>query len=179
MYLNNATTIAIEYNTRAMREYVNIKRDTFTELWAHGGSSILGVRKLVDHLHNHNIPLAIATSGSERISNIKTKNHVDIFSKFHHVVHGSSDPEVKNGKPHPDIYLVCSSRFPDKPSPEKVLKYCCIVNALRFNYISFLTKIINCQLLIIYSRMLRSFFQSSKFKKMFHITASNSYILKV
>lgn len=33
---------------------------------------------------------------------------------------GSSDPDVTKGKPDPAIFLVCASRFPDKPKPEDV-----------------------------------------------------------
>ncbi|KAI4457798.1 2-deoxyglucose-6-phosphate phosphatase 2 [Holotrichia oblita] len=80
-----------------------------------------GVEKLVLHLRKHNIPMAIATSGKKEISLIKTKDYPKVFSCFNHVVYGSSDPEVKHGKPHPDIYLICASRFPNPPSPEKCL----------------------------------------------------------
>ncbi|GJQ68872.1 hypothetical protein Trydic_g6069 [Trypoxylus dichotomus] len=80
-----------------------------------------GVKKLVLHLKKHNIPMAIATSGARGISEIKTKNHPEVFSCFSHTVYGSSDPEVKNGKPHPDIYLICAARFPDPPEAEKCL----------------------------------------------------------
>ncbi|XP_022908025.2 pseudouridine-5'-phosphatase-like isoform X1 [Onthophagus taurus] len=82
-----------------------------------------GAEKLVRHLAKHNIPIAIATSGNEWLSKIKTQNHVNLFSEFHHTVYGSSDPEVVNGKPAPDIYLICASRFPDNPSPDKVLVF--------------------------------------------------------
>lgn len=51
---------------------------------------------------------------------LKLTNHKELFSLFHHVVTASSDPEVKKGKPNPDIFLICASRFPDKPKPEKV-----------------------------------------------------------
>ncbi|KAI8433266.1 hypothetical protein MSG28_015337 [Choristoneura fumiferana] len=34
-----------------------------------------------------------------------------------------SDPEVDRGKPHPDIYLVAASRFPDKPKPAQCIVF--------------------------------------------------------
>lgn len=36
---------------------------------------------------------------------------------------GSSDPDVTKGKPDPAIFLVCASRFPDKPKPESVSNF--------------------------------------------------------
>lgn len=51
-----------------------------------------------------------------------TKHHQDLFSLFPIKTFGSSDPEVKLGKPNPDIFLVTAHRFPDKPKPEQVLK---------------------------------------------------------
>ncbi|KAF7273237.1 pseudouridine-5'-phosphatase-like [Rhynchophorus ferrugineus] len=80
-----------------------------------------GAVRLIKHLANHKIPIAIATSASKFSYDIKTKHHQDIFQLFHHVVCGSSDAEVKHGKPAPDIFLVCASRFPDNPDPSQVL----------------------------------------------------------
>lgn len=82
-----------------------------------------GAERLIVHLHKHNIPIAIATSSSMKAVEVKTRKYSDLFAKFHHVVSGSSDHEVKNGKPAPDIYLVCASRFPSKPSPEECLVF--------------------------------------------------------
>lgn len=80
----------------------------------------LGAEKLVYHLHKHNIPIAIASGGAQDSFELKTTNHKELMSKFSHVVLASTDPEVKNGKPAPDVFLVCANRFPDTPKPEKV-----------------------------------------------------------
>lgn len=80
----------------------------------------LGAEKLVFHLHKHNIPIAIASGGAQDSFELKTTNHKELMSKFSHVVLASTDPEVKNGKPAPDVFLVCANRFPDTPKPEQV-----------------------------------------------------------
>uniref|UniRef100_A0A0B6YS30 Uncharacterized protein n=2 Tax=Arion vulgaris TaxID=1028688 RepID=A0A0B6YS30_9EUPU len=82
-----------------------------------------GVKKLVEHLHNHNIPMALA-SGSDGWGFIrKTAAHKDLFNLFHHCVLSSDDPEVKQGKPAPDCFLVCAQRFEDRPQLNEVLVF--------------------------------------------------------
>jgi len=74
----------------------------------------------VRHLHKNKVPFAIATSSTKKSFDVKISKHKLLFSLFNHIVTGGSDPEVKNGKPAPDIFLTCASRFPDKPHPNKV-----------------------------------------------------------
>ena len=82
-----------------------------------------GVRRLVSHLARHRVPAAIATSSREANSRVKMSGHRELFALFSHKVFGSDDPEVRRGKPEPDIFLVAAGRFPDHPNPENCLVF--------------------------------------------------------
>lgn len=84
---------------------------------------LAGVEQLIKHLHQHNIPFCLATSASCEIAEIKMKSHQHLFDLFSHKVMGSTDPEVKNGKPAPDIFLIAASRFATKPNPSDCLVF--------------------------------------------------------
>lgn len=79
-----------------------------------------GVERLIRHLHDNHVPLALATSSGERTVNIKTQNYQDLFSLFHHKVTGT-DPELKMGKPAPDIFLIAAQRFDVPVDPKDCL----------------------------------------------------------
>lgn len=84
----------------------------------------------MEQLHEAGVPIAIATSSSEESVNMKMENQMEFLKNFHHITMGSSDPDVTKGKPDPAIFLVCASRFEDKPKPENVsnfIFYLCIL----------------------------------------------------
>eukprot|EP00092_Neocalanus_flemingeri_P034633 GFUD01037674.1.p1 GENE.GFUD01037674.1~~GFUD01037674.1.p1 ORF type:complete len:240 (+),score=74.88 GFUD01037674.1:222-941(+) len=82
-----------------------------------------GAERLIHHLADHNVPVAIATSSRRRTGKMKMSGHSDLFNLFSHKVFGSDDPEVGRGKPNPDIFLVAARRFEDPPSPENCLVF--------------------------------------------------------
>lgn len=85
--------------------------------------SLPGAERLVRHLHRHNVPIAIASGSSKSSYDLKTTNHKELMSLFSHKVLTSSDNEVKEGKPAPDVFFVCANRFADKPQPQKCLVF--------------------------------------------------------
>lgn len=87
---------------------------------------IPGAERLIRHLHKTKTPFALATSSSARSVDTKIAPYKELFSYFNHMVMGSTDKDVKFGKPHPDIFLVAAARFPDKPDPSKVSSFCSV-----------------------------------------------------
>ncbi|KAJ9141398.1 hypothetical protein P3X46_031937 [Hevea brasiliensis] len=82
-----------------------------------------GASHLVRHLHAKGIPICVATGSHRRHFELKTQRHGELFSLMHHVVLGD-DPEVKKGKPSPDIFLAAAGRFEGSPvDPKKILVF--------------------------------------------------------
>jgi len=86
-------------------------------------SLMRGAERLIRHLHEEKIPFALATSSSKEMAELKMTSHAELFNLFNHRVYGSTDPDVINGKPAPDIFLVAGKRFPDRPKPENCLVF--------------------------------------------------------
>ncbi|CAG9807303.1 unnamed protein product [Chironomus riparius] len=82
-----------------------------------------GAERIVRHFYNNNVPFCLATSSSQESVVVKTANYPALFKLFHHKVCGSTDPDVKQGKPAPDIFLVACQRFPGNIKPEDCLVF--------------------------------------------------------
>ncbi|CAH0712903.1 unnamed protein product, partial [Brenthis ino] len=81
-----------------------------------------GAERLLTHLHDYKIPMALATNSTEQAVRLHATARPKLFGLFHHKV-SVNDPEVFRGKPNPDIYLVAASRFPEKPKPRQCLVF--------------------------------------------------------
>jgi len=97
----------------------------------HESTLMPGVEKLINHLKQKHIPIAISTGSTTTSYGIKTQNYKNIFSQFEFVVCCSSDPEVKNGKPHPDAFDIARKRFDPVPEPKKCLAFEDSINGVK------------------------------------------------
>jgi pseudouridine 5'-phosphatase len=99
-------------------EYLQARKGLLDELFPKSEPKPGAVR-LTQHLHVHKIPQAVATSTSRHHFELKTTRHKNWFKIFECFVIGD-DPEVKQGKPSPDIFLVAAGKMKAKPQ-------CCLV----------------------------------------------------
>lgn len=75
-----------------------------------------GAERIIKHLSSKQVPIAIATGAAQTAFERKTGHLGDILRKpFSHHVYAGSDPEVKCGKPKPDVFLVAAKRFKTPP----------------------------------------------------------------
>ncbi|KAJ1671659.1 hypothetical protein EV182_007514 [Spiromyces aspiralis] len=82
-----------------------------------------GAAKLIKHLVKHNIPIAIATSSTRHMFEIKTARNQHIFELFGENVTCGDDPNLKQSKPDPSIFLLARSRLPNPPPHEECLVF--------------------------------------------------------
>ncbi|KAF9572498.1 glutathione synthase, partial [Lunasporangiospora selenospora] len=85
-----------------------------------------GVMRLVKHLKEKNIPIAVATSSYRKNFNLKSMNNQPLFTLFDVIVCGD-DPAIKNGKPNPDIFYVARDRLSEKFGRENIQNEDCLV----------------------------------------------------
>ncbi len=74
-----------------------------------------GAERLTAHLQHQGVPMAIATSSHQRNFDLKTLHHQDWLKLFRLIVRGD-DPELKAGKPAPDIFLLAAQRLNADPA---------------------------------------------------------------
>jgi HAD superfamily hydrolase (TIGR01509 family) len=73
-----------------------------------------GARRLISHFSSRGIPIAVASSSSRELYELKTQNH-PWFSMFDVVVTGD-DPGIDQGKPAPDIFLRAAALIDATPA---------------------------------------------------------------
>lgn len=95
-------------------EYLEARQHMLAELFPQA-EPMPGAVKLTTHLHRAGIPQAVATSSDLTNFKLKITRHREWFRIFDCVVTGD-DPEIKRGKPHPDIFLVTAQRIQAHPS---------------------------------------------------------------
>ncbi|XP_021960693.1 pseudouridine-5'-phosphatase [Folsomia candida] len=112
-------------------EFLDLMESQYPSVFQHV-DMMPGAEKLVSHFAQAQIPQAIATSSKTTTFRLKSKGKEDFFGKFSHIVIGSDDPEVVQGKPHPDIFHVAAKRFPNPPeSMQSVLVFEDSINGVK------------------------------------------------
>ena len=95
-------------------EYLLARQEMLDELFPQA-EPMPGAVRLTEHLHDHGVLQAVATSSDHRHFTLKTTRHRQWFEFFDCIVIGD-DPEVKRGKPAPDIFLLAAERLGKLPA---------------------------------------------------------------
>ncbi|MGK5095233.1 HAD-IA family hydrolase [Deltaproteobacteria bacterium TL4] len=95
-------------------EYLVERESLLAELFP-SAQALPGARRLTEHLLRHHVPQAVATSSSFINYQLKITLHQEWFGGFDSIV-TVDDPEVKKGKPAPDIFLAAARRLKAQPA---------------------------------------------------------------
>jgi pseudouridine-5'-monophosphatase len=94
-------------------EYLEARKHLLAELFPQA-EPMPGAVRLTMHLHRHGIPQAVATSSDRHNFDLKITKHREWFRIFDCLVMGD-DPEIKQGKPAPDMFLLTAKRLHAAP----------------------------------------------------------------
>ena len=95
------------------KDYLDLRKDVLIEKFKNP-QPMPGAKEITSHFFRHDIPQLIATSSSSPIYDAKYNKHKKWFSQFAQIVRGD-DPELKQGKPAPDIFLLAAKRIGVEP----------------------------------------------------------------
>lgn len=95
-------------------DYLDAKYQLVRDIYPQAQPLPGGVQ-LIQHLHRHRIPQAVATSSSQYPFSLKTRFHQAWVSLLDCVVTGD-DAEIAQGKPAPDIFLLAARRLGAVPA---------------------------------------------------------------
>jgi pseudouridine-5'-monophosphatase len=98
----------------SVAEYLEERKYLLEELFPHA-EPMPGAVRLSMHLHKAGIPQAVATSSDRYYFDLKITRHQEWYKIFQCVVLGD-DPEIKEGKPAPDIFLLAAKRLQANPA---------------------------------------------------------------
>ena len=74
-----------------------------------------GAIELTRRMKKAGVPQAVATSSTKEAYTLKTTKHQKWFREFDEIITGDH-PDIKNGKPAPDIFLVAARKLGVAPS---------------------------------------------------------------
>ena len=96
------------------QDYLDSRKDVLLEKFK-DTEALPGAKEMTTHFFKLGIPQALATSSSSPMFEAKFEKHKKWFSQFAQIVKGD-DPELKEGKPAPDIFLLAAKRLRVDPA---------------------------------------------------------------
>jgi len=96
------------------QDYLDSRKDVLLEKFK-DTEALPGAKEMTTHFFKLGIPQALATSSSSPMFDAKFEKHKKWFSQFANIVRGD-DPELKEGKPAPDIFLLAANRVGVDPA---------------------------------------------------------------